>query len=121
MCSYEIVNCTNNRNLCLQAKLATNCWERLRGLLWSQPLVPGHGLIIPHCHSVHTVGMTYPIDVLFIDRNLLVLHVIHSMQPCRLSRIVPKADRVIELPAGTLKRTGTYPSHQLILRAIQPG
>ena len=110
---YSIINATNGRNLSSQAKLTTNYWQRMRGLLGTQSLQEGHGLVIDHCYSVHTFGMTYAIDVAFITRNLLILHEIHSMKPCRISRLVMRSYAVIELPAGTLLRSDTSVGDQL--------
>ena len=50
--------------------------------------------------QVHTLGMRFPIDVVFCDRELNVLHVIRSMRPARLSRVVLRARCAIELEAG---------------------
>lgn len=51
--------------------------------------------------------MAYPIDVLFIDRNSKVVHLCDSLASFHVSDRVLQAEFVIELPAGTIKRTGT--------------
>ena len=90
----------------------------MRGLLGFQPLGTGEGLFIERCNSVHTVGMGYAIDVAFVDRNMFVLHEIHSMKPYRLSAVVWNATAAIELPAGTLAASNTRDGHQLVLEQV---
>jgi uncharacterized membrane protein (UPF0127 family) len=45
----------------------TNAWDRLRGLLGRPRLQAGEGLLIDPCPSVHTIGMGYPLDLVFLD------------------------------------------------------
>ena len=118
---YVISNRINGCNLALQCQLAHSYWERMRGLLGAPPLQPGQALWLEHCKSVHTFGMTYAIDVVFVDHNLLILKQIYSMKPCRMSGVVWNASATIELPPGTLKKTGTLPGHQLSIDARNLG
>jgi uncharacterized membrane protein (UPF0127 family) len=87
--------------------------ERTRGLLFRPPLVEGEGLLIQPCNSVHTFMMGFPIDVLFLDQERRVVHLVEAMRPQRVSRIVWKAHSTLELPAGTAQRTGTQVGDQL--------
>jgi uncharacterized protein len=64
-------------------------------------------LIIHPCHSIHSFGMQYRFDAVFIDRDGKVLHVILHMPPNRISRHVFRAHAVIELPTGTIESTET--------------
>jgi uncharacterized protein len=88
--------------LALEARRAVSVGARLKGLLGTSELPSGQGLIIDGCTSIHTWGMQYAIDVLFIDRNSLVIHMIHTMHPWRMSWVYWKSARVIELPANLL-------------------
>ena len=60
-------------------EVASGMFDRMRGLLGRCVLPIGHGLLIKACGSVHTVGMQFPIDVIFIDR---------AWQVCRVCRHV---------------------------------
>jgi uncharacterized membrane protein (UPF0127 family) len=51
--------------------------------------------------------MRVPIDILFCDKDWLVVHFIHDLRPGRITRLVWRARRVVELPAGTLPATVT--------------
>lgn len=113
--SLRAVNRTRNAVLVERGHIADNAWSRLCGLLGHPPLQPGEGLLLRGEKAIHTIGMTFAIDVLFLDRGGRVVHLIHSMQPLRLSPFVSRAVDVLELPAGTLARTGTTVGDEVIL------
>lgn len=77
----------------------TNAWERLRGLLARPALAPDHGLWLTPCNSVHTAFMAYPIDVVFLDRSLVILRIAAALAPWR-SALGLRARSTLELPAG---------------------
>lgn len=87
---------------------ATSVFARMKGLLGRQTLERGEGLHILPCNSIHTFFMRFPIDVLFLDRDQVILRAFPDLPPWRLTRIYPRAHSVVELPAGTLEATGTY-------------
>lgn len=80
---------------------------RSRGLLGRNALGEGEGLWISPCRCIHTFGMSFPIDVLFLDREGRVLGVHPDMSPSRVTRYAWSAAGALELPAGTVRRTGT--------------
>lgn len=84
---------------------ADTFWPRLVGLLPRRGLAPGEGLLLEPCGAVHTLFMRFPIDVLFLDRDDRVVSTAPGLPPWR-TRGVRGAVRVLELPAGTLWRTG---------------
>ncbi len=87
---------------------ATTARQRSRGLLGTPRLAPRECLLISGGAglrvgaSVHTFGMSYPIDVLFCDSRWTVVHRITAMPPNRLSRWVFRARHIVELPGGTV-------------------
>jgi protein-S-isoprenylcysteine O-methyltransferase Ste14/uncharacterized membrane protein (UPF0127 family) len=89
-----------------QLRPAHTHWTRLRGLLGTRRLEPGQGLWIKPSNQVHMFGMRYPIDVVFLDDDGRALRLVHALQPNRISPRVAGASDVLELPAGTLERTG---------------
>ena len=82
------------------ASVATSLWQRMRGLLARPPLVEGQALILPQAHQIHTVGMRYPIDVVFCDREWNVIRLYRSMRPGRVTRWIGRARWALELPLG---------------------
>lgn len=104
---FKFTNITRGETLADQGRIASNPFARMKGLLGTKTLPNGEGLLIRPCQSVHTFFMAYPIDVLFLDKELRVVHMRETMVPNRISRHVFKARSVVELPAGTIGRTGT--------------
>lgn len=80
--------------------------NRRKGLLGRDHLPLGEGLWIIPCESIHTFGMQFPIDLIYLDREQRVRKVRSNVLPWRLS-VCLSAHSVIELPVGTLRTTGT--------------
>jgi uncharacterized protein len=78
---------------------ASGFFSRARGLLGGERLREYEALWIRPCGSVHTIGMRYPIDVLFLDRRQRVLRVEHHLEPLRFSG-TGRAHSTVELLAG---------------------
>jgi uncharacterized membrane protein (UPF0127 family) len=74
--------------------------QRLRGLMFRRSLGEGEGLWIEPCRSVHTHFMRFPIDVLFLDAQGVVVGLIPAMAPWRFSPVFRRAAAVLELAAG---------------------
>lgn len=81
--------------------IADTPWLRLRGLLGRKPIAEQQGLLISPCNSVHTIGMSYSIDVVYLDKNKNVVKIVENLTPYRAS-ICTKATQVIELQAGNV-------------------
>ncbi len=100
--------------------LATRGWrakkafERMRGLLGRDGLEEGEGIQIEPCNSIHTFFMRFSIDVLFVDRDGVVIRAFSAIPPWRLTRIYGKARSVIELPPGTLERCQTFEGDHIV-------
>lgn len=103
---------------CLAGKIASadSFWSRFLGLMGEKEF-PSYmdGLIFENCSSIHCFFMRMPIDVIFADKNLKVVRCFHSLAPWRLAFGGMKSCITIELPAGTLKKSGTVPGNQLSL------
>lgn len=115
MRGIHIENHTRNAELAGNARLADNFLKRFKGLLGSKTLPSGKGLIIRPCNSVHTFGMGYPIDVLFINSAGYVLKVAANLRPWRAAMCYGSA-YVIELPAGTAASTATVAGDMIKMR-----
>lgn len=85
------------------------------GLMGRRALRDGEGLILEPANGIHMFFMRFAIDAVFLDTDWRVLHVAHCLKPWRVSRIVRKCKRVIELPAGACRRSGTEPGDYLAL------
>jgi len=101
------VNSHRRTDVATHLEKADTFWMRLRGLTGRSGLNSGEGLWIIPCRGVHTHGMAFSIDVLFLDRDRKVVGVEESLSPGRFAPIRWKARTVLELPPGTIRRTGT--------------
>jgi uncharacterized membrane protein (UPF0127 family) len=95
-----------------RADIADTSAKRRKGLLKHTGLAPGEGLWIAPCEGVHTFGMKFPIDVIFLNRKRKVLKIRPNMVRGRISFSL-RAHSVLELPSGRLGETGTVAGDQL--------
>lgn len=107
MRNVKLVNITRGEVLAGKAAVAETPGSRRRGLLSTDSLPDGEGLLIVACRQVHTFGMRYPIDVIFVDESWTVKRIVHAMKPGRLTTLVMSSRAVLELPAGKAAQTGT--------------
>jgi hypothetical protein len=108
----RITNLARQTELASQAEAAIDSATRRKGLLGRSGLPAGGGLWIVPCESVHTWFMRFPIDLVYIDRNLVVKKVRHSVGPWRISACLA-AHSILELPAGVIQSSLTEPGDQL--------
>ncbi len=87
-------------------QVADSFFSRLKGLLGRKGLKGGEGLLIIPCKQVHTKGMQFPIDVIFLTKFGVVIQSEESMVPGKMSRYVTDARQVLELRSGTIAASG---------------
>jgi hypothetical protein len=119
----RIVNETKGTLLADQARLADSFPARLRGLLGRRALSWGEGLHLVPCNSIHTFFMHFPIDVLFLSKNLTVVKSLGTLPPWRISGVYRNAHSVLELPVGTVNGSNTQEGDRLNVTALseKPG
>ena len=105
----QAFNQTRQAYLATALAVADTHWTRLRGLLGlsSSDFRNGSGLWIVPCHGVHTLGMGFPIDVVYLDRTMTVIHIQRDLQPWRFAPIRTEATSVLELPCRIAAETKT--------------
>lgn len=105
----QAFNHTRQAYLATALAVADTHWTRLRGLLGlhSSDFRNGSGLWIVPCRGVHTLGMAFPIDVVYLDRAMTVIHIQNDLQPWRFAPLRTQAASVLELPSRTAAETGT--------------
>ena len=89
--------------------------DSLHGLDGRRRLGEGEGLVLEPANGIHMFFMRFAIDAVFVDREWTVLHICPSIKPWRVSRVVRKSRRVIEMPAGQCAQTGTQVGDTLAL------
>jgi uncharacterized protein len=93
----------DGRVICDRCVLAETAPRRMRGLLGRRSLDADEGLLLRPAPSIHTFFMRFPIDAVFLDRDLVVLKVAQHMRPWRTAGC-KQARAVLELPAGAARR-----------------
>lgn len=101
-----MTNTTRGTIVADRADIADTSLKRRTGLLKHTGLAPGEGLWITPCEGVHTFGMKFAIDVVFLNKKKKVLKIRPNMVKRRLALSL-LAHSVLELPAGRLAETGT--------------
>lgn len=103
----HIANRTRGTVLGSNVRLADTGLGRLRGLLFRPEPRRGEGLLLTPCNAIHTWGMRFSLDVVFLDAAGRVLRVVEKLAPRTTSGRVPGGRYVLELPVGTIEATGT--------------
>jgi len=116
-----VYNKTRETFVATEAVVADGYLRRLVGLLgktkrWSRL---GAGLWIIPSQGVHTIGMLFPIDLLFLSKDKEVVHLQEYVRPFRVSKVTLRAVSVLELPAHTIYRTGTKVGDRLEISSSQ--
>lgn len=109
------VDRTTGRQLAGELAVAATLLSRAKGLLGRSGLSPGEGLLITPCNGVHTFMMKFPIDLVFLDRENRIVATVENLVPQRMTRLLPKARSVLELPAGTVSASGSVAGNQVII------
>lgn len=99
-----MINNSNGRLVCSDASYANNWYRRMVGLLSRRKLYIGEGLWLSPCHSIHTIGMRFSIDVIFLDEHNYIKHIVEDLKPYRICVSCNESVSVLELPVGTINR-----------------
>ncbi|MDQ1911070.1 DUF192 domain-containing protein [Paenibacillus sp. GD4] len=103
----KLVNRDTGELLAGQVRMAHTFMQRLIGLMFTKTLEPGTGLHLQPCRQVHTFGMKYAIDVLYLNAEGRIIAMDQAMTPGKVGRLYPDAVSAVELPAGWLGQTQT--------------
>ena len=107
-------NITRDTELARCIDVADTSKTRRKGLLGQKTLAQGGGLWIVPCAGIHTFKMQFAIDLVYLSRDKRVRKIRHSVPPWRIS-LCPLAHSVLELEAGSVRRSGTRPGDRLEL------
>ncbi len=100
-----IVVTPGGRVVCHVCHLADRPLTRLRGIMGWKGMRRGEGLLLRPTFSIHTMFVRFPIDAVFLDKNMTVVAVAHELKPWRFAG-ARKAKSVLELAAGECRRLG---------------
>ena len=109
-----IINTRSGRSVASSVEVATTRRQRRRGLLGRDGLVAGSAFVLTPCHAVHTVGMRFAIDVIFVDDEGQVVKTVSRMGAWRIAT-ARGASTTIELWAGALNAVDVRVGDRLCL------
>jgi uncharacterized membrane protein (UPF0127 family) len=116
--AVAVRNLTKATTVASSVAVPSTSAERRRGLLKHDGLQPDEGLWIVPCEAVHTFGMRFAIDILFLSSKRTVLKACPAVPRNRIRFCLP-AESVLELATGTIERTGTCRGDLLQLDPVE--
>ena len=111
---------TDGRLVAGRAKVALSVFERMKGWLGKTTVAPDEGLLLPGTSSVHSWGMHFSFDLVFMDRAGEVVKLCPRMEPFSVAYGPFKAWagmrglQALELPEGSLERLGLKLGDRLV-------
>lgn len=76
--------------------------SRARGLMFRKEMNDFDGMLITPCNSIHTFGMNFSIDVVFLSKTFEVIKIFENLKPFRMTRPYFSSTQVLELKSGAL-------------------
>jgi uncharacterized membrane protein (UPF0127 family) len=113
--TYYVFNLTRQSFVSLGVTLAETHVSRLRGLLGRMRLRFDEGLWVIPCQGIHTIGLLFPIDVIYLDEKHRVIHLTEHLGPFRITRIRMQSASVLELPTRTIYSSSTQLGDELLV------
>jgi len=104
------------RNTGIKVLVTETTRERMRGLLGRDHLPADEALLLKRCGSVHTFGMGFAIDALFLDRHGRIVS-IHRDVPKRRMLLSLRATQTLEMAGGTAALHGLSVGAVLVFEA----
>lgn len=101
-----------------QLETVESMGARTRGLIGHEPLRFGQGMLIRPCRWIHTFGMSFAIDVLYVDKRWRIVAVSENLRPGRIDRPVPHAWFVVEMAAGAIRHAGIHVGDRLEMQQL---
>lgn len=94
-------NTANNSDIAINLNIADTFLPRFWGLMGKSSWTYCDALLLKPCNSIHMFFMKFSIDAVFLDENMRVVRIIPKIKPWRITRVIPSATSVLELPVGT--------------------
>jgi uncharacterized protein len=104
-----------------EVRIAGSLASRCLGLIRARSLSTRGGLLLSPAASVHTLGMRFAIDVVFLSRQMRVLGLAPAVQPWRVRLAPPGTGRVLQLAVGQIIATGLKPGMYIVVDADAEG
>ena len=98
--------------------IADNFFTRFKGLMFEKTLPENTGLMIYPCNSIHMFFMNFPLDILFVNKDDIIVNYLENFPKNKVSKIYSNAKYVIELPAGTINKKNIQKNQKILIETI---
>ena len=112
---YCVYNQTRESFLSLSVSVADTVFARLRGLIGRLTLHRDEGIWVVPSRGVHTIGVLFAIDIIYLDEERRVIHLEENMPRFSIAPIRTHAESVLELPVRTIYHSQTQLGDQLFV------
>lgn len=117
--TYCVYNQTRECFLSLGVTPADTTFARLKGLIGRLKLRFDEGLwVVPSC-GIHTFGVLFPVDLVYLDEGHRVIEVVEHFPSFRIAPLRAQAASVLELPTHTIYSSQTQPGDHLLICAVE--
>jgi uncharacterized membrane protein (UPF0127 family) len=117
--TYCVYNQTRECFISLGVTPADTTIARLKGLIGRLRLKFDDGVWVVPSQGIHTLGVLFPLDLMYLDANNRVLHLIEHFPPFRIAPLRSQAASVLELPTHTIYSSQTQTGDQLVICAAE--
>jgi len=112
---YSVYNTTRETFLSLGIEAADTALARLKGLIGRLKLAADDGLWVVPSRGVHTIGVPFPLDLIYLDADSRVIHILESFSPFRIAPLIAQAASVLQLPTHTIYSSHTQVGDQMLV------
>ena len=113
--TYCVYNETRECFLSLNVRPADTMFSRLKGLIGRLRLRADEGIWVVPSRGVHTLGLFFPLDLIYLDENHRVIHLMEYFPSFRIGPLKTNAESVLELPTHTIYSSHTQIGDQLVI------
>jgi uncharacterized membrane protein (UPF0127 family) len=110
---YTLKNTTKNVEVSKNVIVANSFFKRLKGLMFTKEFPQDSTMYISPCRQIHTFFMNYAIDVLYLDKDNVILDVDENIKPGRIGKKVKGTVSVVELPANKIRKLNMEIGHSV--------
>jgi len=112
---YSVYNTTRETFLSLGVEAADTALARLKGLIGRLKLAGDDGLWVVPSRGIHTIGVPFPLDLIYLDSESRVIHILESFSPFRIAPLIAQAASVLQLPTHTIFSSHTQVGDQMLV------
>jgi uncharacterized protein len=113
--AYCVYNQTRECFLSLNVTAADTIFSRLRGLIGRLKLRSDEGIWVVPSRGIHTLGLLFPLDLIYLDEHYRVIHLVEYFPSFRIAPLKTQAESVLELPTHTIYSSQTQPGDELVI------